>query len=108
VQVVRNAALGNTKVLLSPCSSEVIGFLCDNANAAKTYVQLYDAAATGDVTLGTTVPVLTIPMPSSTPLNAHSLAEAIPFRKGIVAVTSTAVDGTGAPGAASCVNILLK
>jgi hypothetical protein len=78
-----------------------------NTHTAMTFLQLFDAAATSEVTLGTTVPKLSIgiPLSSSVTLNLGDLDKELLFKKGLVyAVASTATGGT-APGVAASVNI---
>lgn len=75
-----------------------------NASAAVLYLKLYDAAA-ADVVVGTTIPALTIPVPTTGDTNGAGFVWDIPggldFQNGIsvAATTGIADNDTGAPGA---------
>ena len=72
------------------------GWHLQNAAAAITYVQVFDAAAVGDVTIGTTTPRFTIGIGASLPI-ALSFSKPIKFATGIVVfATTTATGNTGA------------
>jgi len=101
-----NSALAATTVLASgtapaTTTGQVIGrldtALIENPNAALSFVQLFDAAATSAVTLGTTTPTAVIPCASNaiTPVT-NLTGMGLRFRKGIVAAaTTTATGNTG-------------
>jgi hypothetical protein len=104
-----NGALAATTVLASgtaptttaPGAGYVAGVLdtalIQNPNAALSFVQLFDAAATSAVTLGTTTPTAVIPCASNaiTPVT-NLTGMGLRFRKGIVAAaTTTATGNTG-------------
>jgi hypothetical protein len=66
-----------------------------NTTAAIAYVQLFDAA-TGSVTLGTTVPDWEVAVPASSSVGLAQLANApagIPFGTAISVAATTALDG---------------
>ena len=104
-----NSALAATTVLASgtapattaPGAGYVAGrldtALINNPNAASSFVQLFDASALTQVTLGTTTPTAVIPCPSNalTPVT-NVTGMGLRFRKGIVAAaTTTATGSTG-------------
>jgi hypothetical protein len=78
------------------------GLLCGwallNTAAAITYVQVFDLAAVGSVTLGTTAPNFVIPMAVSTAYHfAFPQGKSLPFANGIVMfATTTPTGSTGA------------
>ena len=91
--------LDETEVLVfgSACSlTHCQGF---NAASAARYIKLYDAASTGDVTPGTTLPKFVLGI-SATGDNAPPFQPPAPiaFSNGIVAIGATAAADTGAQG----------
>lgn len=81
-----------------------------NGDAGTRYMQCFDAAATGDVTLGTTVPNFVIALDSS---GVKALEHIGPFGNGlvfnlglVVAVTTTATGSTLATNNAECSFVL--
>lgn len=68
-----------------------------NSAAALTYIQCFNAAAISDVTLGTTVPDLAIPIAVSGVL-AMDLVKPLIFDKGLVMFSTNS--STGSTGAA--------
>jgi len=72
------------------------GWHIQNAAAAITYVQVFDAAAVGDVILGTTTPLFVIGIGSSVHASL-TLETPIIFATGIVVFATTTP--TGATGA---------
>lgn len=91
-------AATNTKVLLAAGPRLLHAVDAYNgAGAADAFVQLFDAANTAQVTLGSTVPRWVLPVPKGGG-NAPVYTEPLPFEHGLVlAVTSTA-SGSSAPG----------
>ncbi len=91
------AALAGTVTSVKASSGAILGWHFGSANAALGFVQIFDAAA-ADVTLGTTVPKLSIYYGATTPAFI-ALPKPIPFGTAIsVAATTTA----GGLTAASC------
>lgn len=89
-------ALVATAVLIKTGSVSLSGYHIFNTTAAAAYVQLYDAAAAADVTVGTTVHTLVLGIPSSSGA-CRSLTRPLKFTNGIVVASTTAVAGsTGA------------
>ena len=88
-------SLGATTVLLAGHRTEVGWLSVVNTTAAAAYLQLFDAAATADVTLGTTLPTLSVQIAASGQTTLTNVSTI--FRKGIVvASTTTATGNTGA------------
>lgn len=75
----------------------------ENSNAADVFLQLFDAAGTSAVTLGTTVPTYVIPLVKSAPTNLANLA--LKFRAGLVAAITTTATGSTAAGSTCPVTI---
>ena len=68
-----------------------------NTAGAASYLQLFDAATAGAVTVGTTVPDVVIKMASSDPVTEPMPGDGVEFHNGIVAAaTTTATGNTGA------------
>lgn len=83
------------KALATICSSKSVlrGALFDNANAAKAYIQVFDAVS-GSVTLGTTVPKLVIPVAASECLRLDGLSVQLDGVGLSTAVTTTPTGST--------------
>ena len=90
------------EVSSGPCN--ITWMMVVNTGAAVNYLKLYDATA-ANVTVGTTVPTLTIPLPAQADGNGggfiFQLPHAIEFATAltIAATTGVADNDTGAPGA---------
>lgn len=69
-----------------------------NTTGSAAYIQLFDAAAAADVTLGTTVPTLVFKSAASDPMDPpHFPEDGVRFVNGVVAAsTTTATGSTGA------------
>lgn len=101
----RKADLNATAVLACG-SGHVHGYHIDNtANAAKTYVHLYNAASAAGVTVGTTPPVLSFVVPASggtdMPISRIGIGG---FSLGIVIAACNALTGNTNPTTAILVN----
>ena len=87
--------IGNTLTSIDVNPTRLGGYYVYNPNASVTYLQIFDATYTSDVTLGTTPPVLALSIPATAGANLD-LGNGIQFRKGIViAFTTTATGSTG-------------
>ena len=89
-------------------ASKLSGWFVDNSNnSAKSYIKFYDA--TGSVTVGTTVPLALFMIPASTS-RMFSMPGGISFSNGIAYAVTTAggTTGTGAPGTALTVRLLIS
>jgi hypothetical protein len=70
---------------------------CSNSGASTLFIQLFDVATTGGVTLGTTAPVLSFEVPPGTP-NGYALSlVGMQFSNGIQAAATTTATGNTAP-----------
>lgn len=72
------------------------GFLVENNTATDVYLQVFDAAASGDVTVGTTSPVFTVRIPGSSAFgkDADDMSYRFMSRGCVVAVTTTRTGNT--------------
>ena len=95
-------------------AGQVGGYVLGNLATTARFLKLYDAAATGDVTVGTTVPKLTIIIPGVGTPGAGANVEftqGVEFSTGIVFALTTGIDdsSTAAVGAGEvAVNLLYK
>ena len=97
--VFRSIDLDETEEEVKGAAGQVYGFCLYNLHASDTrYVKFYDAPA-ASVTVGTTTPVMTIPLAAGQGANV-AFPQGIYFSSGICITATTAVgDGdTGAPG----------
>ena len=86
-------ATGKTLQTHSTARCRVMGAMFDNANATKAYLQVFDAAA-ADVTLGTTVPKLIVPIASLETLRVMGLELQMTGPALSAAVTTTPTGST--------------
>jgi hypothetical protein len=101
-------ALTNTVVsVLNSHAGQAQAITCYNPAAAVTYVQLFDSATAGAVTLGTTVPVLTFGVPT---VGATTMSTGgdlgIKFFNGIQIAATATPTGNTAPATAAVCNVL--
>lgn len=94
-------ALSTTLVQIGPAGARSLSLLqCYNPNSSQAYVQVFNAVST-NVTLGTTVPVLSIPIAgTSTGGWAMSLGAIGQFSTGLTVAATTTATGNSAPGTA--------
>ncbi len=83
-----------------------------NVNSTDAFLQIFDAAAAADVTLGTTTPAQSylIPKGDGTARGAHSVGlpdEGLPLDNGLVIAATTTVASSGAPSSNIEVNMVL-
>ncbi len=94
-----STALGATAVLIKSGFQSLGGYHLLNTTTAAAYVQVFDAAAAADVTVGTTTPTFVLGLPASGGA-ANSFAKPIKFTLGIVVASTTTA--TGASAATVC------
>lgn len=95
-----NGAVDGTTLLAVSGYGSIAGIALENPNASNAYLQIFDAAKTSDVTLGTTPPTAIIPLAAG-----WTIAGPWPqkFNKGIViAATTTPTGSTGLATAMAC------
>lgn len=64
-KIVYNEALSNSPFEVFSGRGNLYGLLVENNGASDCFIQIFDKAVVGDVTLGTTVPDLTFRVPAS-------------------------------------------
>lgn len=97
--VFRSLDLDESEEEIKATSGYVYGYYIFNASASTRYVKFYNATA-ANTTVGTTVPVITIPLPAGAGANVYS-ENGVLFDTAItVAATTGLADAdTGAPSA---------
>lgn len=102
------AALTNTKTLIKNGAGTFGGYYTVyNPNASVAYVQIFDAASTGAVTLGTTVADGRITVPAASAANME-VTNGVHMANGIVIACTTTATGSTAPGTGLDGTILYK
>jgi len=96
---VRLANLGAVAAVRTSVNCELLGLSILNTQAAAIFVQLFDAATAGAVTLGTTVPLLEFNVAASVPANPPFPPGGVRFRTGCQ-IASTTTEGGAAASAA--------
>jgi hypothetical protein len=99
-----NAAT-NTKQLVKAAAGQVGLVQVWNPNTTVIYVQLFDAASLGAVTLGTTVPKLSVPIAPTANGGFAMSNPGIYFGTGIVMAVTTTATGSAAPTTAVDLNL---
>lgn len=103
-----STTMTNSATAVDAAAGSLYGIIVDNPNATKIWLQLFDLA-TGSVTLGSTTPKLSIPIPLQginqlvLPADARVL-----FATAITAAITTTNTGSTAVGTLPTVNILYK
>lgn len=97
-EVTEKNSVSGTAVLVSGSRCVMAAVKAINTTAAAAYLQLFDAAAVADVTVGTTVPRWVVKSAANDPSTDPDLpAGGLKFMNGIViASTTTALGSTGA------------
>jgi hypothetical protein len=91
------AALTNTKTLIKGSAGTYGGYYTVyNPNSSVAYVQIFDAASTGAVTLGTTVANGRITVPATSAANLE-ITNGVNMANGIVIACTTTATGSTAP-----------
>jgi hypothetical protein len=105
--IFRSIDLDETEEDVKTSAGQLFGWYLFNAAATTHYVKLYNATA-ANVTVGTTTPVLTIPVPAGAAANVF-VPHGIAFGTAITAAATTGVldNDTGAPAANTVVANLL-
>lgn len=107
--IFRSIDLDESEEEVKATAGNVYGYYVFNAAASVAYLKFYNATA-ANVTVGTTTPVMTFPVPAGSAANV-SFAYPISFSTAICAAVTTGLadNDTGAPAAnAFIANILFK
>lgn len=106
----KSGTLNATKAVLAAGDCGVVWINIGNhANSAVTYLQLFDAV-TGDVTVGSTTPTLSIPIPAGAGYDTafDTAMVKFDFTNGCVVAATTTRTGSTNPGTAVDYNFLLE
>lgn len=96
-QILSSNSLAGTATLLRSGRVALSWVHAINTAVAASYLQLYDAAAAADVTVGTTVPTYVLKSTASDPSEGALPHNGLVFALGVVAAsTTTATGSTGA------------
>lgn len=97
--IFRSIDLDESEEEVKATAGQVYGWYIYNAASSVRYVKLYNATA-ANVTVGTTTPVMTIPVPATSGANVE-FTNGIAFSTAITAAATTGVadNDTGAPSA---------
>lgn len=109
LDIFRSLDLDETEEDVKTAAGKLYGWYIFNAAASTRYVKFYNATA-ASVTVGSTTPVLTVPIPAGSAANVE-YTNGIPFSTAIcvAATTGVADSDTGAPAANDVVvNIFYK
>ncbi len=109
--IFRSLDLDETEEEVSATPAQIYGWYLFNGAASPNvrYFKFYNKTA-ADTVVGTTVPVLTIPLPPGAGANVP-FPDGIEFRTALTAACTTGVadNDTGAPGANECIlNLFYK
>lgn len=102
----RNAALSNTAVAVKAAAACLYGYSLYNPAAEITFFQFYDVAQ-GSVTVGTTVPKITIPIQSGAS-ETLDFGVGITFGTALTVATTTTITGGTAPATAALCGLFYK
>lgn len=103
LSIFRSIDLDETEEQISATPANLYGYYIFNGAGAVRYFKFYNATA-ATVVVGTTVPVITIPLPAGAGANVE-FTNGIGFQTAITAACTTGIadDNTGAPGANECI-----
>jgi hypothetical protein len=97
----RLSGLSTTVVPIKSSAAGQLGLLhCNSPNSAIEYVQLFDVATAGGVTLGTTVPDLSFAVPATNATGFTLPLTGYQFTNGIQIAATTTATGLTAPATA--------
>ena len=100
-----DTAQGTTVTTIKSGAGELGAYHCINPNAAVSYIQLFDTS--GAVTLGITVPVLSLGLPANDGGNIE-WGMGIHFANAIKVAVTTTAQGSTAPGTGVDCNFAFK
>ena len=103
LSVFRSLDLDESEEEVKGSEGVIYGYYFYNANAAIRYLKFYNATA-ANTTVGTTVPVMTLPLPATTAGHV-TFSDGVRFSTAITvaATTGLADNDTGAPSAADVI-----
>lgn len=100
-----DAAVAATPVSVFAAQGNLYGFYVEGGTA-ESFLQIFDKASTGDVTLGTTVPAFTFRIPAGGVIGKDVNDSPLHYfaRGCVIAVTATRT-GAGAPGSPAVIQM---
>lgn len=104
------AGVGSTAVLVNAAARRLHGVHVTNINTADSFIQIFDAAAAADVTVGTTAPKQSYLIPGSDGTNRTGFDKdlgmaPILLSNGLVIAVTTTHAGSGNPITSPIVNL---
>jgi hypothetical protein len=99
-----NGSVTNTAVLMHAGQFLFTGYNISNPNSSTCYLQVYDAASTAGITVGTTAPKFAIAVPSTGVTDGLQVPGA-GFANGLVVAWTTTPTGGSAPASNASVTI---
>ncbi len=104
----QGALVGTVTAVKSSAAGTLGGFQFTNPAGTTCYVQIFDVATAGAVTLGTTVPTISIAMLTGSVVNLPPAAPGAAFANGIQIASTTTRTGNTPCGTGTDVNIWYK
>jgi hypothetical protein len=98
VDTVMDQTFDEAKTLISAVECNLYGFDILNLDAAVLYIHFFDKAAVADVTIGTTVPDLVLPIAASANKSVPPVMPLKHFSNGCVALLKTVNTTAGTTG----------
>lgn len=99
---------GTVTSVKSSAAGTLAGWYIFNPAATVCYIQIFDVATAGAVTLGTTVPTRSMGLPIGSAANIPAVAPGIAFANGIQVASTTTATGSTPCGTGSDVNFDFK
>jgi hypothetical protein len=100
------AAQSTTVTLIKAGNTRLDAYSLYNPGAAAAFLQFFNAKQISDVTLGTTVPVMAIEVPSTGTVSLAGIKAA--FLLGMCIAATTTATGNSAPATAMVVNLGIR
>lgn len=102
LSIARNIDVDETEDAVKASAGQVYWIHAMNLSSGVRYLHLYDDTV-ANVVVGTTTPTLTIPLPTQGDTNGAgftvNIDKGLAFSAAITVAATTAIDGTGSPGA---------
>jgi hypothetical protein len=93
-----NGSLSNTAYQVFSGRGNLYGFFVEENSGVDLFIQFFDAASTGDVTVGSTTPAFTFRIPANSVMGKDVNDSPMHFfAKGCVVAVTTSRTGAGAP-----------
>ena len=96
-----NAGITNAAVSIMTAAGKITYLSIENVNTSKCYLQIFDVASAGSVTVGSTIPKWSFPI---APGGVQEFLVALRFVNGCAIAATTTYGGATAPTSASLVN----